>query len=410
MYSSTYLTMRVHTAEEAAEVQPTETVDTLLWLVDTWDVGGGCEAAVHEQLMQKFHVEQERVPGILPRWTKTMLLWVTLLHCRSSDTPRHTPRPTQRPETLVWAAAQNLLVSKAEPSTWSLDELLLALDVLAQRWQTMVDSSELRGYMGVLWDLACHWTLHRFRKGKWTSSALEPVRDTEWLTIVPKAIMSMLSRYYWFNQTLQQLLWFPETPYTCKPHHFDRFMHKQKRHLKIRKFRDTLATAVWESLLLYGDSEIATHDQLGDILSAYSCLYKRQPICLMQQYQHMLAYGTYEEICEHFADTLWLQMAQSYFVNNYQLDFLKFFVCLEHKQHRHKDALYNMTVPIVLQRFGRYTVLHEGATHGLGSVRDVFPIWVALADKPHGIDLSMLKDELFSEQVLHASVIEITAL
>ena len=397
--------MRVHTAEEAAEVRPDETVDTLLWLVDIWDVRIGCESAVHEQLMQKYHAEQERVPGILPRWTKTMLIWVTLLHCRDPVTLSE--------NSLTWAKSQNLLVSTAAPHSWSIDELLLALDVLAQRWQLMVDCVELRSYMAVLWDLARHWTLHRFHKGKWNSSALEPVRDTEWQTIVPKAIMSMLSRYYWFNQTLQQLTWFPQTPYPATSHFFDRFMHQQKRHLKIRKFRDKLSTAVWQSLLLYGDSEIATHDQLGDNLSAYSCLYKRHPICLMQQYQRLLAYGTYEEICEQFADTLWLQMIQAHFVNNYQLDFLKFFVCMEHKQHLHKDALHSMTVPILLQQFGKYTVLHEGATHGIGSVRDVFPTWVALAatGKPHGIDLTHLSEQLFSEKVLHAAgVIEITPL
>jgi len=58
-------------------VEPVETVDRLLWLIDVYDIKTGCASAVHQLLMSTYHSEQERVPGILPRWTKTMMTWVT---------------------------------------------------------------------------------------------------------------------------------------------------------------------------------------------------------------------------------------------------------------------------------------------------------------------------------------------
>ena len=102
MYKSTYLTVRVHNAEEAMAVEPVETVDRLLWLIDVYDVRSGCASAVHRLLMSTYHSEQERVPGILPRWTKTMMTWVTLLHCRDSN-------PNPDPEALAWARSNHLL-------------------------------------------------------------------------------------------------------------------------------------------------------------------------------------------------------------------------------------------------------------------------------------------------------------
>lgn len=401
MYKSTYLTVRVQTAEEVAAVVPTETVDILLWLIDVYRIQTGCEDAVHQLLLRVYHTENERVPGILPRWTKSMMVWVTLLHCRTGC---HTGATGATAATLKWAATNNLLVSRAPPQKWSIDQLLLALDALAIRWKRLEDSSSLRHYLHIVWDLARKWTVHRFT----TSSRDTETNEGKWHTLKPKAIMNMMARYYWFNQTLAQTHWFPHNEHRVPTHFFQRFMQKEKRHLKISKFRDELALDVWDSLLHYGDYEIATHDQLGDTISAYSCLYKRYPICLMQHHQQLIGYATYEEICKTFAEVLWLKLIQTHFINQYQIDFVKYFVCKERHQHKHQHALHSMTVPILLERFGQYTVLHKGNTHGLGSLEDMFPVWVELADKPYGRNLDMLRDTLFSPNpVQHIGDIQI---
>jgi hypothetical protein len=188
---------------------------------------------------------------------------------------------------------------------------------------------------------------------------------------------------------LDKLSWFPPAKAPVLEHYFDQFIRNEKRHLKVDNFRAGLTKLVWDRELFYGDREIAAHGQLGNNLSSYSCLYKRRPICLMQKYQHVLSYGTYDEICERFSDSLWLYMIRAHFINNYQIDFIKYFVCWEVDQHKHRNALKSMTAPVILERFGKFTVLHNGQTYLNGSIRDVFPMWVHLADAPHGRQLNI---------------------
>ena len=390
MYSSTYLTVRVHTAEEALVERPhMETVDRLLWLVDVYDIQKDCDPAVHNMLMSSYHEEQECVPGILPRWTKTMLAWVTLLHCR----PPRSPTGSELDPVLEWARVHHLLTALPP---WTAEDIVESLDALAMRWQTVDKCANLRAYLQWVWDRCREWTMSWHSVGL---PCLERVRGAApvWYALKPVSVMAMLSRYYWFNQTLDQLDWFPHNAVSAPEHFFDQLVRQEKRHLKVQRFRDNLSTLVWEMELYYGDREIAVHDQLGDCLSAYSCLYKRRHIAVMQRFQQTLSYGTYDEILAQFPDALCLHMLRSYFINNYQLDFIKYFVCWERDQHRHRSMLRSAAVPIVLERFGQYTVLHGGQTHGLGSVRDIFPLWLKLAVKPHGCDLETLRALVFTE-------------
>ena len=383
MYKSTYLTVRVHSAEEALAVEPVETVDRLLWLIDVYDIKTGCASAVHQLLMSTYHSEQERVPGILPRWTKTMMTWVTLLHCRD----RRERDPEQDPKALAWAKSNSLLSTSGK---WGADSLLTTLDALALRWRKLVPCPEMKLFLNMLWDSCKTWTTNKHPQ---PCNAFE--KKDKWYTLKPVSIMAMLSRYYWFNQTMAQLEWFPIAKAPKLVHFFDAFIQKEKRHLKITKFREELSKAVWQRELNHGDLEIATHDQLGDHLSAYSCLYKRRPICLMQKYQNIISYGTYEEICAHFSDVLWLRLIRTHFINNYQTDFIKYFVCWEVDQHKHRAALRAGQAPIILERFGAYTVLSHGKVYGHGSIRDIFPLWVHLAETPHGCQIDMLKRAVF---------------
>lgn len=363
MYKSTYLTVRVHGAEEAAVIVPEETVDHLLWLIDVYDVKTGCAPAVKKLLMSTYHKEQERVPGILPRWTKTMLTWVTFLHALPEQ---------QHADTTAFPACRR--------GVWEPSDVMIALDALAMHWNPDVSED----YLNTIWSKCKELVMHRHAA---PSEVFEKVDDM--YAVKPECIMAMLSRFYWFNQTLDQLKWFPAARAPQIVHYFDQFIGNEKRHLKVAKFREGLTKLVWDRELFYGDREIAGHDQIGVKMSSYSCLYKRRPVCLMQKYQNILSYGTYEEICERFQDVLWLYMIRSHFINNYQIDFIKYFVCWEVDQHKHRSALNSMSTPVILERFGKYTVLHGGKTYLNGSIRDAFPLWAHFADKPHGRQLHL---------------------
>ena len=92
MYKSTYLAVRIHTEEEAMRIEPEGNADTLLWLIDVYDLGQSetCAKAVKKLILSKYHELYEQVPGILQRWTKGMMAWVTYLNCLlyTSPSPR----------------------------------------------------------------------------------------------------------------------------------------------------------------------------------------------------------------------------------------------------------------------------------------------------------------------------------
>ena len=82
MYKSTYLAVRIHTEDEALRIQPDGDTDTFLWLIDVYDLGQSakCAKAVGRLILDKYHKLHERVPGMLPRWTKGMMAWTTYLN------------------------------------------------------------------------------------------------------------------------------------------------------------------------------------------------------------------------------------------------------------------------------------------------------------------------------------------
>ena len=69
-------------------------------------------------------------------------------------------------------------------------------------------------------------------------------------------------------------------------------------------------------------------------------------------------------------------------------------MCTEPNHPKHVEAVKNSTVPIIVESFKSYTVVLNGQAHGDGTVAEVFPIWVSLANKPHGLNIDDLKQAL----------------
>ena len=85
-----------------------------------------------------------------------------------------------------------------------------------------------------------------------------------------------------------------------------------------------------------------------------------------------------------------------YFQNNFKVDFLKFFVCFERNHCKHEKAVRESTVPLLVESFRKYSVVHKGEAYGFGTVEEVFPIWLKFAEKPYGMDLTDLRQKFFS--------------
>jgi len=386
MYKSTYLSVRIHTPEEALQIMPETNVDILLWLIDVYDLGQNavCSQAVQKLIMKHYHTLHERVPGMLPRWTKGMMAWVTFLNalepCYEFDQK--------------WVIENNMLISAEAPGKWSIDDLLTTLDAIAMRWKSahLLNRVKLQQYLHCLWSVAKSFTMHlhpHIQNG---------LKEGTLMKIHPKQIMACFSRFYWFNKTLNlyDLYDREEKTVECNP-----FFKHELRHFILRKFRDELLTDVWETVPFYGDKEIAGHDSLGEGLSTYSCIYKRHPVCILQKMQQQVLYAEPEEVQKAHSKAVNLKIIKTYFQNNHKIDFLKFFVCTEKNHAKHWQAVLESTVPVIVESFGKFSVVSNGKAYSHGPIEAVFPVWVTLAEKPHGLDLAELKNKLFSER--HAS-------
>lgn len=386
MYKSTYLAVRIHTEEEAMRIEPEGNADTLLWLIDVYDLGQSetCAKAVKKLILSKYHELHEQVPGILQRWTKGMMAWVTYLNalvpCYDYDEE--------------WVRANHFMIEK-DPKNWSVETMLTALDALAIRWTTAytLDVQKLQQYLHCIWSCAKKWTMH-----------LHPevdrgLHENDMMKVHPQTVLACLSRFFWFNKTLNLY-----HKYTRKEMSVESnpFFEQELRHFVLRKFRDQLLTSLWDHVAYYGDHEIAAHDQLGEKMSTYSVLYKRQPVCLLQRAQHSILYDDPKVVRKKFQNVTDLKLILMYFQNNFKVDFLKFFVCFERNHAKHEQAVRESIVPIIVETFRKYSVVHKGEAYGFGTIEDVFPIWLQFAKKPYGLDLTDLREKFFGETTVTA--------
>lgn len=382
MYQSTYLSVRVHTEDEALSIQPENIVDTMLWLIDVYDLGESekCAQAVRNLILDKYHMLHERVPGMLPRWTKGMMAWVTYLNalvpCYEYDED--------------WVIASNFMI-KRHPESWTVTDMLTSLDAIAMRWHTghTLDRKKLQQYLHCIWSCAKKYTMHLHPKIE------NGLVEGDLMKIHPKQIMACLSRFYWFNKTLDMYDQYDRKDMSKKTNDF--FQH-ELRHFILRKFRDELLTDVWNTVPFVGDKEIAGHDSLGESISTYSAVYKRHPVCVLQRIQQRVLYEEPKDVRRHHKNAVDLKIIQTYFQNNHKIDFKKFFFCSEKNHPKHMKAVKESTVPLIVEFFGKYSVVHEGEAYCHGDIEEVFPVWVHFAQKPHGLNIADLKHKMFSEQ------------
>jgi len=132
-------------------------------------------------------------------------------------------------------------------------------------------------------------------------------------------------------------------------------------------------------------------------MSTYSCIYKRHPVCILQKIQQQVLYDKPEDVQNNHSTATNLKIIQTYFQNNHKIDFKKFFLCYERNHPKHWAAVKDSTVPIIVEFFGKFTVVLGDKAYCHGKIEDVFPVWVEIADKPHGLDITELKNKLFNQ-------------
>lgn len=407
MYRTNYKSLyRVHTVEEALAYDiPRPKTDLFLYLIDLYDVllsvsTGQLEEPsiaqilslrkkLSDHLLHEYHTLYTPIPGALLGWTESMLLWVVLL---SVIEMQHQNSPLELSDKLMaWVKKKRIrMFQDHDLTTWNLDTLISQLNSLALKWEYMEPSEELFEFLEIMWRFAARFCLRLHTKDVINvENYQEEIPKLARVRLTPDGIMVFLSRYYWFHSMLTFKKKWPNNM-TCtyefpsvETSNWNIWITNEQRHFVTRRFRDGIASWMWDKLILFGDQEIASHDQLGDEVSAFTCMYARFPAGLVSLWQRILTYKTYEEIieCTALKDYVFLHMINAHFTSTYNVSFLTYFFVHDKIIHKHKNAMTKSSAPIILYWFNKYVCFLQGKIyqHPEGtSIAHAFIMWCVI--------------------------------
>ena len=409
MYRTQYNTLyRVHTVEEAIQYDIARSpTDLFLYLIDTYDVLLSVAAnqlpmpSVHKtiqlraklssHLLEHYHDMYKPIPGALYGFTESMLMWIVLLTV--IDIQHWESNMELNPRLTKWAKTNRVrMFPDPDMTTWNLDTLIGQLDCLSMRWHDLDPCEELQDFLEIMWRFAARFTLRMHSKDVLNvENYLEDVPNTTKVRLSADGMMIFLSRYYWFNHLItMRVKWMPIKDASMFPSiadtNWETFIGNEKRHFVTRRFRDGISDWMWNKLLNIGDQEIASHDQLGDEVSAFTCMYARFPAGLVSRWQKILTYDDYEDIvkCKAIASFAMVHMLQAHFSSVYNVDFLKYFFIYDKIMHRHLTAISKASTPIIIYWYKKFMCYFEGKVyeHPDGTeIPHAFIMWVVLLRK-----------------------------
>ena len=410
MFKTPYKSLfRIHTMKEAIDLEiPKSNTDLFLYLIDTYDVllsisSGQLPSPLPTQLvdlrekfashlLKHYHKMYIPIPGAVLGWTESMLMYVVML---SVIEIQHINSPMELPVVLrEWIRENKLrMYEDFDLTTWSLDTVCSQLDCLALRWEYLEPSKNLTDFLEIMWRFAARFILRLHTKDVINvENYQEDIHNQVRVRLTQDGIIAFLSRWYWFNHMLElRARWvIIKNPDFVVPSleisNWTSWITHEKRHFITRRFRDGIASWMWDKMILFGDQEIAAHDQLGDDVSAFTCMYARFPAGLVSLWQRILTYKTYEEIieCRALKQFAWLHMINSHFSSVYNVGFLKYFFIDEKNFHKHINAITKASTPIIFYWYNKFYVYFHGKVyqHPDGvSVGHAFVLWCFMLRK-----------------------------
>jgi hypothetical protein len=411
MYRTAYKTLyRVHTVEEALAYDiPKNKTDLFLYLIDVYDVLLSIASnqlttpsitsivqmrvKFSTHLLNHYHDMYMPIPGALLGWTESMLLWVIILSV--IDMQHWNSTMELSPSVLTWTKKHAIrMFEDPDLTTWNLDTLISQLDCISMKWHELEPCDELEEFLEIMWRFAARFTLRIHSKDVINlENYTEDIAKLVKVRLTPDGIMVFLSRYYWFHHMISlRKKWkttcnydvyaFPKMSDT----NWDKWILHEKRHFVTRRFRDGICSWMWDKLILFGDQEIASHDQLGDEVSAFTCMYARFPAGLVSLWQRILTYKEYEEIiaCEALKNFAHLHMIHAHFSSIYNVSFLKYFFIYDKLIHKHVSAISKASTPLVVYWYNRYVCFFHGKIykHPEGAdMKHAFIMWCYILRK-----------------------------
>lgn len=311
-------------------------------------------------------------PGIIFGWTKSMLLWILYLSCYRlglSLTP-----PTLTNEDVAYVNEARLRIFKDENFSTQ-DEIMDVLGVLAFKWHT-IDKPKIKHFLSVLWYRTAELTL--FTEPDCSKLAVTTFTDQSRHRVNTKCIIACLSRFFAFEKSYT--ITFHRCPMRIDTSHLLlKWVEREKQYLVSSKFRETMLTFIWQHITCAGDVEIETADDLEEQMSLYACLNKRLPASLINRYQKIITYQSFEEIMQTpLRPFLILCLINEKITNVYNIAWFKHFYV--QNVYKHEAVLKDINVPLLCYIDKKFAVFDQvKRTHVLmDCVEDAFLYWLHL--------------------------------
>lgn len=403
MYKTVYQsTSRVHTIEEAIKIDISENpTDLFLWMIDVYQlVIDGHRSPVLCNKVKTFLIKNYRklhvpIPGCLLGWTHSMFLFIIYLHLLE---------PTYTFSHEYVKKNKLRLYKYPDPNDWNWDVYCSTLDLVALRWDDLPQTDELAQFLNVLWSLGKKFCLYIHTKDVLSvdNHTYDVAKTKYHVRLSPEAIVSILSRFVGFQFHPYKIL-----EMKLPENNIEHFINVEKRHMTSRKFRENVCSWMWDHIILIGDKDIASHDQLGESVSSFTCLFKRNPAGQLTEMQRLMTYAPYEEIHGKMRQFLHLFFIEQYFQSIYNVSFIKYFVVFD--TFKHHDNIKKCRVPLVLVLNAKYHVYFMDKVYNGGSVESAFVLWVHmiklhLDSKPYNMDFSLLSEQLFESMSNEESI------
>jgi len=401
-YKSIY---RVHSVEEALEFEiGKEPTDMLLFFLDLYDVLLSIRSSVvdkptlnqilelrmkcTEYLLQHYHTLYKPIPGVLLGWTTSLLLFVIILHLVHLQYDGTNMYLTDKNKAYI-KKHRLRIYTFPDPDEWCFATFISFMDVIAFRWKTLTPNDQLNEILEMCWRMSSNFMLKMHSKLVLNvESYRESIKNMpNHARMSEKAMIMCMSRFYWFVSTFNYMRRWKKKSSVYAPTvastNWSTFIVNEKRHFVTRRFRDGILTVLFDKSILYGDKEIASHNQLGEEVSSMTCLYQRAPAGQLNKLQKLITYDKYEDIIKYkpIKDWIYLVMLNQHFVSVYNIKFVSFFFISEERLYKHIKAIEMSVVPLIFYRFDGFDCFYEGKIyqHPNGrSLECAFVLWCYL--------------------------------
>ncbi len=411
MYKSNYKSLfRCHTLVECVNyaLEPTTNdADLFLYLLDTYDIllshaDGSMlfdenddvpyirlAMKLEQYAFEAWHSLFGRIPGQLKGWCKGMFVYVCISMCRwLASKPGCTVIPS---ETRDWMK-ENTLRSHAsyDTSSFSVSDLLNALDILEQRWYGFKElNHHVMIYLDALEYRAAWFISHTAPASLFNIQTRRIAVENNMFQLHPAMLYEFYARFMTLRRSFAQYtMWDTVPPVAQMPEtRWADFVSRENRHLSIRKFRDRVQDLTWENMARLSDNARASYNARGSRVSWYQSLAENRPLAILDKMNTLTSYGKTDKLHEHpfVKQGLHLQMIHAHFMSTYSVSFKDFFFCSSEKSWKHRKKIPHMVVPIIIERRNRYDVMHKGLVHLVpnGSVAEAFQLWLLMVRRDY---------------------------